>query len=97
MTATEAVPARGRVLLTGATGFLGSHVVGHLLASGYEVHAVARTVPGADAEVSWHAADLLDDRQARALVEELAPGIWSISPGTPSMGASGRRPRTPTG
>ncbi len=72
MTATEVVPARGRVLLTGATGFLGSHVIGQLLAVGYEVHALART-PGVDAGVSWHAADLLDDRQARAVVEKLRP------------------------
>lgn len=64
--------ARGRVLLTGATGFLGSYAIGHLLAAGYEVHAVART-PGPDARVSWHPSDLLDDRQTRALVEKLAP------------------------
>jgi len=63
---------RRRVLLTGATGFLGVHTIRPLLDAGYEVHALART-PGVDPHVSWHSADLLDDRQAAALVAELAP------------------------
>ncbi len=64
--------ARGRVLLTGATGFLGSRAIGHLLAAGYEVHALARE-PGTEERVSWHAADLLDDRQTAGVIEEVAP------------------------
>jgi len=33
---------RGRVAITGGTGFLGSHIVGALLASGYEVSCLVR-------------------------------------------------------
>jgi nucleoside-diphosphate-sugar epimerase len=47
-----------RVLVTGATGFIGRHALEPLRAAGHEVHAVART-PGTDAGVTWHAADLL--------------------------------------
>ncbi|WP_028062468.1 NAD-dependent epimerase/dehydratase family protein [Solirubrobacter soli] len=47
-----------RVLLTGATGFLGRHVAGRLLAAGHEVHAVTTGEPRDDALV-WHRADLL--------------------------------------
>ena len=49
-----------RVLVTGATGFVGRHALAPLVGSGHEVHAVART-PGATARgVTWHAADLLE-------------------------------------
>src|SRR3712207_8477367 len=47
-----------RVLVTGATGFVGRHALAPLRDAGHEVHAVART-PGAQAGVTWHAADLL--------------------------------------
>ena len=36
-----------RILLTGATGFIGRHVLDRLLAAGHEVHGAARTVPPA--------------------------------------------------
>jgi nucleoside-diphosphate-sugar epimerase len=48
-----------RVLLTGATGFVGAHTLASLLANGHEVHALARRA-GTDASgVVWHEADLL--------------------------------------
>ncbi|MFI5037025.1 MAG: NAD-dependent epimerase/dehydratase family protein [Solirubrobacterales bacterium] len=48
-----------RVMLTGATGFVGRHALTALADAGHEVHAVARR-RGADADrVSWHEADLL--------------------------------------
>ncbi|MGO9487896.1 MAG: NAD-dependent epimerase/dehydratase family protein, partial [Solirubrobacteraceae bacterium] len=42
-----------RVLLTGASGFLGSRLLGPLLERGYEVHALGRS-GGAQTEVNWH-------------------------------------------
>jgi nucleoside-diphosphate-sugar epimerase len=57
-----------RVLVTGATGFVGRQVLAPLTARGYEVHAVARHVPSEPvAAVRWHETDLLD-RDARALL-----------------------------
>ena len=76
-----------RVLLTGASGFVGSRCIAPLLAAGYEVHAVtrrARPVPpvlcqgggscGVDQRVVWHQqADLLDAAQTTALTERVRP------------------------
>ncbi|MGA8098783.1 MAG: NAD-dependent epimerase/dehydratase family protein, partial [Candidatus Cybelea sp.] len=52
-----------RVFLTGATGFVGSHVLRELIAAGYRVRALRRTaVPAQDdtAAVDWIAGDLRD-------------------------------------
>jgi nucleoside-diphosphate-sugar epimerase len=75
----------GRVLVTGATGFIGRHAVDALLARGYEVHAVARS-RGDATDVSWHEADLLDPTAGAALVERVAPShllhlAWYTQPG----------------
>lgn len=73
-----------RVLVTGATGFIGRTCLAPLIARGYEVHAVqhASTV---DADVHWHQADLLGDPVV--LVREIAPThllhlAWYAKPGT---------------
>lgn len=60
-----------RVLVTGASGFLGSRTIDPLLQAGYEVHALARR-PGSRSDVHWHAVDLLDDDATAALVRDLA-------------------------
>ena len=58
-----------RVLVTGATGFIGRHTLRPLLEAGHEVHAVARRPPSVDEPaVRWHVADLLDEAQSRAIV-----------------------------
>jgi nucleoside-diphosphate-sugar epimerase len=59
-----------RVLVTGATGFIGSHALKPLLDRGYEVHALGRRA-GAAQGVAFHEVDLLDARAADALVREL--------------------------
>ena len=60
-----------RVFLTGATGFVGSHVLRELLTAGYRVRALTRTGVSAQddaATVDWIAGDLRDvGRFARAL------------------------------
>ncbi|MCJ2081433.1 NAD-dependent epimerase/dehydratase family protein [Methylobacterium sp. J-090] len=72
-----------RVLVTGASGFVGRHAVPALAARGFIVHAVARA-PMSGAVV--HAADLLDEVQRRALIAEVAPShllhlAWDAEPG----------------
>ncbi len=56
-----------RVLLTGATGFIGAHAVDALVAGGHEVHAVARRGGKPRDGVVWHEADLLEPGAAERL------------------------------
>ncbi len=72
MTPTPASDDAGRVLVTGAGGFLGAHCLPDLAARGFEVHAVSRASRGGG-KVNWHRADLLDASAARALVGEVQP------------------------
>lgn len=67
-----------RVLLTGASGFVGRWALAALLDAGHEVHAVARRPPARDPEITaaargaqptWHEADLLDGAEVIGLVE----------------------------
>lgn len=62
-----------RVLVTGASGFIGRHALAPLLGRGFEVCAIARRVPDdALAQVTWLTADLLDDAQRARAVEQAA-------------------------
>ncbi|MGD0288896.1 MAG: NAD(P)-dependent oxidoreductase [Candidatus Binataceae bacterium] len=63
-----------RVLVTGASGFIGRHALPHLAARGFEVHAVAHkgSLPECGSTV-WHRGDLLDSASIRELLAEVAP------------------------
>lgn len=74
-----------RVLLTGATGFVGRHAVQPLLDRGYEVHAAARTPPAMSGVVP-HVIDLMDAHATAALVRSVRPShllhlAWDVTPG----------------
>jgi len=76
-----------RVLLTGASGFIGRHCLAPLCAAGYEVHAVSsqqrpEVVPG----LKWHRSDLLDTAQVGQLLNKVKPShllhfAWYAVPG----------------
>jgi nucleoside-diphosphate-sugar epimerase len=77
-----------RVLLTGASGFIGRHCLAPLHRAGYEVHAVARQPLPADpaCPATWHQADLLDPAGPGRLVAAIAPShllhlAWIATPG----------------
>lgn len=76
-----------RVLVTGATGFIGSHSLRPLLQRGYEVHAVSsKTGVAADTTVTWHQADLFDPVSSARLLEKARPThmlhlAWYVVPG----------------
>lgn len=61
-----------RVLVTGASGFIGRHALPALQMRGYEVHAVARR-PLQLEGARWHAADLLDEQAQAELLATVRP------------------------
>jgi nucleoside-diphosphate-sugar epimerase len=69
-----------RILVTGATGFLGRHALAPLRGLGFEVHAVSSKPVDAEPrdglgpeEAHWHRADLLDAEQSQALIRSVRP------------------------
>jgi uncharacterized protein YbjT (DUF2867 family) len=56
------------ILVTGATGTLGSQVVTAALAAGHRVHALSRRERADDSSVRWHRGDLLEDTGIDAAV-----------------------------
>jgi nucleoside-diphosphate-sugar epimerase len=74
-----------RVLVTGASGFVGRQTLAPLAALGFEVHAAGRS-PAPAAGVAWHEVDLLDPFAAERLCWDVAPShllhvAWFAEPG----------------
>lgn len=66
--------ANKRVLVTGASGFIGQYVVKSLLAMGAEVHGTSRTVRQDDTKsVTWHQGSFEDIAVARSIMAEVKP------------------------
>ncbi len=76
-----------RVLITGATGFVGRHCLLPLLQREYEVHATFSKAPlGGHERIRWHQVDLLDSRRVAALMRQVRPThllhfAWVVTPG----------------
>jgi nucleoside-diphosphate-sugar epimerase len=76
-----------RVLVTGASGFIGRGTLAPLLDAGFEVHAVSRREPPAEPPgVVWERADILDPEAAGELTRRVAPShllhlAWFAEPG----------------
>lgn len=72
-----------RVLVTGATGFIGSHLTRRLVAEGAEVHALTSTVSSVfplrlvsvREEITLHGGNLTDGGAMRTLAEKCEPEI----------------------
>lgn len=67
-------PSSNKVaLVTGASGFIGKHILGGLVTRGFEVHAVSRRAAPSDAAVHWHRCDLADHALVARLVDDVQP------------------------
>lgn len=62
-----------RVLLTGASGFIGNRAIAQLAARGYEVHAVSLQASLKEHGVCWHQANLLDGVEIARVVSDVRP------------------------
>ncbi|MFN4230106.1 NAD-dependent epimerase/dehydratase family protein [Parvibaculum sp.] len=62
-----------RILLTGATGFVGRAAIAPLIASGAELHLVSRREPETLDRAIWHQADLLRSDEVRSLLFDIRP------------------------
>jgi nucleoside-diphosphate-sugar epimerase len=76
----------GRVLVTGASGFVGSRTLAPLLRAGFEVHATARVPIRGREDVRWWKADLLDAGQTRGVLLRVRPShvlhcAWAVDHG----------------
>ena len=75
-----------KILVTGATGFIGKHVMPLLDYSEYEVHAIATKKVASTKEVNFHSMDLLDLAQIAPLMQKIKPThllhlAWYTTPG----------------
>ena len=68
--------AQRRVLITGAAGFIGSHLLARLCEAGAEVHAVSRAARApAEGGLRWWRADLAELERVQSLMREVRPEI----------------------
>jgi UDP-glucose 4-epimerase len=72
MVGTHHQCAGQKVLVTGASGFIGSHLCRSLHTNGAEVHAVSRN-QHANGDVHWWQADLADITAVRKLLDNIRP------------------------
>ena len=64
-----------RLLVTGATGFIGARLCERALAAGAVVHAVSRARQTGEGPMRWEQADLSDEAAARDLVGRVWPDL----------------------
>lgn len=63
-----------KVIVTGASGFIGSHCLPLLVSDGYEVHAItSRAIPPEGTNVTWHSLNLLDFERIQELFFKVRP------------------------
>jgi nucleoside-diphosphate-sugar epimerase len=72
--ADGAAVVEGRVLVTGAAGFIGSALCRALVRTGHEVHGASR-VPRDGAEMCWWQVDLSDPDAVRRILRKVRPSV----------------------
>lgn len=76
-----------KILVTGASGFLGKQCIDFLISQDYEVHAISSKKMADESKVTWHQVDLLDSNQVSSLlghikVSSLLHLAWYVAPGS---------------
>lgn len=68
--------AGARILVTGGTGFIGSHLLNRLCEAGAHVHAVFRgQQPETESTIQWYQGNLADLPMAKSLVKAVKPHV----------------------
>lgn len=77
-----------RVLVTGASGFIGRHSIGPLLERGFDVHCTTTRTRATETppRAVWHRADLLNAKESREIFRDVRPThmlhfAWFAEPG----------------
>ena len=75
-----------KIIITGASGFIGTQAVQQAVDKGWEVHALARAIPSKTLGAHWHAVDLFDHDYTRTIVADIAAThllhlAWIATPG----------------
>ena len=75
-----------RVLVTGATGFIGRHIPALLQARGFATHITARSAAATTPGMTAHEVDLLRQEDAQRLIKDVRPNIiihtaWYVAHG----------------
>src|SRR3990170_7791438 len=79
-----------KILVTGATGFIGSHCIPLLGEKGYEIHAVSSKNRGEGSgshAVNWHQLNLFDLEKINMIMSDIKPThllhlSWYVVPGS---------------
>lgn len=74
-----------KVVLTGASGFIGRHAVESLIRREYEVHAISRQHFDSSVNVYWHNVDLFNPIQVESIFKIVRPShllhfAWNVEP-----------------
>ncbi len=68
-----------RILITGATGFVGSHLVDCLVQNEYELFGVNRTIPqlapGSKPNLTWYSCDICDQKTLEQIIDLVNPDV----------------------
>lgn len=75
-----------KILITGASGFIGRHAVSRLLNQGCEIHAISRVSSGIIENVHWHQRNIFDGADIDNLIEKIKPShllhlAWNVETG----------------
>ena len=63
-----------KILLTGASGFIGRHTLAPLLQAGYEVNAVSfKNKKENETSIKWHQTDLKNSIRTQNLIGKIQP------------------------